>query len=86
MISDPNLAILLMSLGALGILVEFCFPGKVVPGVAGGVALLVGLASLVHNAGRPISPRTASVAIPTIAIGLMTLRIGIRAWRNKRSL
>jgi membrane-bound serine protease (ClpP class) len=47
MISDPNIALLLMIAGALGICAEFCAPGLIVPGVAGSVLALLGFASLV---------------------------------------
>lgn len=45
-ISDPNVALLLLVLGALGIYVEFSSPGLVFPGVAGAVLVLLGLTSL----------------------------------------
>jgi len=45
-LSDPNLALILLVLGALGIYVEFSSPGLIVPGVAGGIMALLGLAAL----------------------------------------
>ena len=45
-ISHPNLAFLLLVLGALGLYVEFSAPGLIVPGVAGAILLLLGLAAL----------------------------------------
>ena len=45
-ISDPNIAIILLILGALGVYVEFSSPGLIVPGVAGGILLLLGLSAL----------------------------------------
>lgn len=44
--SDPNLAFILLALGALGIYVEFNMPGTVAPGVLGGILLLLGLNGL----------------------------------------
>ena len=44
--SDPNLAFILLALGALGIYVEFNAPGLVAPGVFGGILLLLGLNGL----------------------------------------
>lgn len=41
-ISDPNIAFLLLSLGSLGILIELLSPGHIAPGVFGAVALIVG--------------------------------------------
>ncbi|MBM3811840.1 MAG: nodulation protein NfeD [Acidimicrobiia bacterium] len=45
-LSDPNLAFILLTLGALGIYVEFSAPGLIVPGVAGGILVLLGLSAL----------------------------------------
>jgi membrane-bound serine protease (ClpP class) len=45
-IADPNLALILLVLGALGIYVEFSAPGLIVPGVAGAILALLGLAGL----------------------------------------
>jgi len=45
-IADPNLALILVILGALGIYVEFTQPGMVAPGVFGAILLVVGLSAL----------------------------------------
>ena len=45
-LSDPNIAYLLMMLGFYGILFELMHPGAILPGVIGGLALLVGLFAL----------------------------------------
>jgi len=45
-ISDPSLAMLLMLVGFYGLLFEFSNPGFVLPGVVGGVCLLLGLFGL----------------------------------------
>lgn len=45
-IADPNLALVLLVLGALGIYVEFSSPGLIVPGVAGAILVLLGLSAL----------------------------------------
>jgi membrane-bound serine protease (ClpP class) len=42
-ISDPSLALVLMMIGVYGLLFEFMNPGFVVPGVVGGVCLLLAL-------------------------------------------
>jgi membrane-bound serine protease (ClpP class) len=45
-ISDPNIAFVLVLLGALGLYVEFSSPGLILPGVAGAILALLGLAAL----------------------------------------
>jgi membrane-bound serine protease (ClpP class) len=44
-ISDPNIALILLVLGALGIYIEFSSPGLIVPGVGGGILALLGLSA-----------------------------------------
>jgi membrane-bound serine protease (ClpP class) len=44
-ISDPNMALVLLVVGALLVYVEFGHPGMVVPGVFGAVLLLLGLSA-----------------------------------------
>ncbi|MFI5324083.1 MAG: nodulation protein NfeD [Thermodesulfobacteriota bacterium] len=44
-LSTPDIAFLLISLGSLGLLLEFYNPGLVFPGVAGAVCLLMGFVS-----------------------------------------
>ncbi len=45
-VADPNIAFILLVLGALGIYVEFSSPGLILPGVAGGILALLGLSGL----------------------------------------
>jgi len=45
-IADPSLALMLMMLGVYGLLFEFSNPGYVLPGVVGGISLLLGLFAL----------------------------------------
>jgi membrane-bound serine protease (ClpP class) len=40
---DPNIVVLLLSLGALGILIELWNPGLILPGAVGAISLLLGL-------------------------------------------
>jgi membrane-bound serine protease (ClpP class) len=43
---DPNIIVLLMSLGVLGITIEILNPGLIFPGTVGAIALIVGLFGL----------------------------------------
>ncbi|WP_322093261.1 NfeD family protein [Paraburkholderia bannensis] len=45
-IADPNVALILLTIGVYGLFFEFANPGFVLPGVAGGICLLVGLFAL----------------------------------------
>jgi membrane-bound serine protease (ClpP class) len=45
-IADPNIALVLLVIGALGIYVEFSSPGLIAPGVLGSILVLLGLSAL----------------------------------------
>jgi len=45
-ISDPNIALILLVLGALGLYVEFSHPGLIFPGVTGAILVLLGMSAL----------------------------------------
>jgi membrane-bound serine protease (ClpP class) len=45
-LSTPNIALLLLSLGSLGIIAELYHPGTYFPGVVGGICFILGLISL----------------------------------------
>jgi len=63
-IADPNIALLLLVVGALGIYAEFSSPGLVLPGVLGAISVLLGLAAL---AMFPIGWLGASLVILGLA-------------------
>jgi hypothetical protein len=85
-VADPNLALVLMALGIAGIYIELCWPGKILPGVAGGVLFLVGFASLWNTpSGAPIWwPLAAPLAALWASVTAWLLRVAWRARRNKR--
>ena len=45
-VADPNIALVLLVLGALGIYVEFTSPGTIVPGILGAILALLGLSAI----------------------------------------
>lgn len=67
LLANPNLAFLLLLLGAYGILFEILNPGAIVPGVVGGICLLVGLFAL-----NLLPVNWAGLALLLLGIGLMT--------------
>ncbi len=70
LISDPNIAFLLMTIGGIGILIEFLSPGLIVPGVVGVLSLL--LAFLAFG-NLPVN--WAGVAFIALAVILAALEI-----------
>ena len=71
-IADPNIGYILMLIGALGIYAEFQSPGLIFPGVAGGIALLLGLSSL---AVMPINWVGAALMILAVALFILEAKI-----------
>jgi len=74
-ISDPNVAYILMMLGIWGILLEFYHPGAILPGVVGGMCLILGLYGL-HT--LPIN--YAGLALIILAIILFIAEIKITSY------
>lgn len=67
-VGDPNVALVLLALGVLGIYVEFMFPGLIVPGVVGAILAILGLASI---SALPL--HWPGVALMLLALGLFAL-------------
>jgi membrane-bound serine protease (ClpP class) len=64
-LSDPNLAFIVLVLGGALLYVEFTTPGAILPGVAGAILLLIGLASL------------AVLPLSWLGIGLILVALGM---------
>jgi membrane-bound serine protease (ClpP class) len=64
---DPNIIVLLMSIGLLGITVEILNPGLILPGTAGAISLVVGLFGL-----QVLPVSWAGVLLLLLAAGFFT--------------
>ena len=74
-LANPNVAYLLMALGALGLYVEITHPGGILPGVVGVIFLLLGLYSV---SVLPIS--WAGVALIFVAVMLFILEVKVTSY------
>lgn len=70
-ITDPNIAMLLMSIGAIGIFIELYNPGLILPGVVGAMSLVIGL-----YAFQTLSANFAGIAL--ILLGFLFLIVEIK--------
>ena len=66
MITDPNIAFILMTIGIYGLILEFYNPGTMIPGTIGLICLLVGLYAL-----NILPVNAAGIALVLAGIGLM---------------
>lgn len=64
-ITDPNIAIILMMVGIYGLIFEFLAPGTMLPGTIGGICLLLGLYAL------------ALLPVTFAGVGLIFLGVGL---------
>ncbi len=65
-IADPQIAMLLMMAGLLGLYVEFTHPGLAFPGVAGAICLLLALAAL-----HVLPVNTSALALLLLGVALL---------------
>jgi membrane-bound serine protease (ClpP class) len=74
-LANPNVAYLLMALGALGLYVEITHPGGMLPGIVGVVFLLLGLYSI---SVLPVS--WAGIALIFVALVLFILEVKVTSY------
>jgi membrane-bound ClpP family serine protease len=71
---------LLVAAGMCGIYAEFIWPGKVIPGAAGGVVLMLGIAGMMKG---PVDLH--AVALLGTPLALLTAVLLAIAWRARRN-
>ncbi len=71
-IAHPQIAYLLLTLGALGLTIELWNPGAIVPGVVGGLSLLLAFFAL-----QILPVNTIGVLLIVFGIGLLVLELKI---------
>ncbi len=74
-LSTPDIAFLLLSLGSLGLLLEFYHPGLVFPGVAGAVCLIMGFVSF-----QILPFNYAGIALLVLGIALFIAEIYVTSY------
>ncbi len=74
-ISNPNLAYILLMLGLLGLYFEFSNPGSILPGVLGGIFLLLAIFSF-----QILPINYVGLMLILLAIGLFILEIKIQSY------
>ncbi len=74
-ISNPNLAYILLMLGLLGLYFEFSNPGAILPGVLGGISLLLAIFSF-----QILPINYVGLLLILLAIGLFILEIKVQSY------
>ena len=74
-ISNPNLAYILLMLGLLGLYFEFSNPGAILPGVLGGISLLLAIFSF-----QILPVNYVGLILILLAIGLFILEVKIQSY------
>jgi membrane-bound serine protease (ClpP class) len=74
-ISNPNLAYILLMIGLLGLYFEFSNPGAILPGVLGGICLLLAIFSF-----QILPINYVGLILIILAIGLFILEIKVQSY------
>src|ERR1041385_6303107 len=72
LIAHPQIAYLLLTLGTLGLTIEFWSPGAILPGVAGGICLLLAFFAL-----QVLPVSYAGVLLILLGFALLILEIKV---------
>jgi membrane-bound serine protease (ClpP class) len=74
-ISNPNLAYLLLMIGLLGLYFEFAHPGAILPGVLGGISLLLAIFAF-----QILPINYVGLLLILLAIGLFVLEVKVQSF------
>jgi len=74
-VTDPNIAMILMSLGAAGLFIELYNPGLILPGVVGGISMLLAFYSF-----QTLSASFAGVALILLAFVFFVAEIKVMSY------
>jgi membrane-bound serine protease (ClpP class) len=74
-IADPQVAYLLLMLGMFGLMVELLHPGGIVPGVAGGISVLLGF-----YAFSVLPVNWAGILLIAVGIGLLVVEAFVTSY------
>jgi membrane-bound serine protease (ClpP class) len=74
-ISNPNLAYILLMIGLLGLYFEFSHPGAILPGVIGGISLLLAIFSF-----QILPINYVALLLILLAIGLFILEVKVQSY------
>jgi membrane-bound serine protease (ClpP class) len=74
-ISNPNLAYILLMIGLLGLYFEFSHPGAILPGVLGGISLLLAIFSF-----QILPLNYVALLLILLAIGLFILEVKVQSY------
>ena len=74
-IAHPNIAYILLSLGMLGLTIELWSPGAILPGVAGGICLLLAFFSF-----QVLPVNYAGVLLILFGLGLLILEVKVTSF------
>jgi len=74
-LSDPNIAVLLMTIGTIGILAELYNPGAILPGIVGAISLILAFYSL-----QSLPINYAGLLLLLLGIALFILEIKVTSY------
>lgn len=74
-VAHPNIAYLLLSLGMLGLTIELWNPGAILPGVVGGISLLLAAFAL-----QMLPVNYAGVLLIVLGLGLLVLEMAVTSF------